>query len=109
MIAGINPEATCLCAGCTTAERVFLGKDRIPAEQSIHLKQEAKAKTRGIRQVIPVWQERRSLAWCRNDFKHEPGHKVKAVYGEVVCFTARLEATFGPETDLTLLTAVVLN
>lgn len=48
MIAGINPEATCLCAGCTTAKRVFLGKDRIPVEQSIHLEQEAKAKTRGI-------------------------------------------------------------
>lgn len=54
MIAGINPEATCLSAGCTTAKRVFLGQDRIPVEQSIHLEQEAKAKTEASRQVIPV-------------------------------------------------------
>lgn len=34
---------------------------------------------------------------------------MKAVYGEVACSTARLEAAFGQEIDLTLLTAVVFN
>lgn len=37
MIPGQDPEATCLHEGCTPAKRVFLGKDRIPVGQSIHL------------------------------------------------------------------------